>query len=288
MMDMTSTYTLNNGYEVPVVGFGTIIPDGQETVTAVKKAIKNGYRLIDTAEIYGNEVSVGQGIREAMAENNLKREDVLVSTKAWHSHRGYQQTLQAFNASLDKLGLDYVDIYLIHWPANAKWHDDWRELNADTWRALEELYRAGKIKAIGVSNFLAHHLKALVEDSEIKPMLNQIEYHPGFAQTAAAEYAQSQDIQVEAWSPFGGPDSNVLQDATVNEIAQKYGKQPSQVILRWLIQKNIIPLAKSTSDAHMQANLDDFDFALTSAEMQVIDEAPYSGGFQFDPDTARS
>jgi len=169
MMDMTSTYTLNNGYQVPVVGFGTIIPDGKETVMAVKDAIKSGYRLIDTAEIYGNEVSVGQGIREALAENNLKREDILVSTKAWHSHRGYAQTLQAFNVSLDKLGLDYVDIYLIHWPANAKWHDDWRELNADTWRALEELYRAGKIKAIGVSNFLEHHLKAFVEDSAIKP-----------------------------------------------------------------------------------------------------------------------
>lgn len=255
---------------------------------AVKDAIKSGYRLIDTAEIYGNEVSVGQGIREAMAENNLKREDILVSTKAWHSHRGYEQTLQAFNASLDKLGLDYVDIYLIHWPANAKWHDDWRELNADTWRALEEFYRAGKIKAIGVSNFLAHHLKALVEDSAIKPMLNQIEYHPGFAQMEAAEYAQSQDIQVEAWSPFGGPDSNVLQDVTVNRIADKYGKQPSQVILRWLIQKNIIPLTKSTSMTHMQANLNDFDFELTTDEMQEIDEAPYSGGFQFDPDTARS
>lgn len=287
-MDMTTTYTLNNGYQIPVVGFGTIIPDGPATVTAVKDAIKSGYRLIDTAEIYGNEVSVGQGIREAMAENHLKREDILVSTKAWHSHRGYEQTLQAFNESLAKLGLDYVDIYLIHWPANAKWHADWRQLNADTWRALEELYRAGKIKAIGVSNFLAHHLEALIADSDIKPMINQLEYHPGFAQTAAAEYAQSQDVQVEAWSPFGGPDSNVLQDETVNAIAAKHGKQPSQVILRWLIQKQIVPLTKSTSPAHMRDNLADFDFELTPAEMQAIDEAPYSGGFQFDPDTARS
>ncbi|MFC6175959.1 aldo/keto reductase [Companilactobacillus huachuanensis] len=287
-MDKTSTYTLNNGYEVPVVGFGTIIPDGEQTVSAVKDAIKSGYRLIDTAEIYGNEISVGQGIREAMVENNLKRDDILVSTKAWYTHRGYEKTTAAFNESLRKLGLDYVDIYLIHWPANAKWHDDWRELNADTWRALEDLYKAGKIKAIGVSNFLAHHLKALVEDSTIKPMLNQIEYHPGFAQTEAAEYSQAQDIQVEAWSPFGGPGSDVLKDVTVNKIAKKYGKQPSQVILRWLIQKQIIPLTKSTSIGHMQDNLSDFDFKLTNSELATIDKAPYSGGFQFDPDTAKS
>lgn len=287
-MDQTSVYMLNNGYQVPIVGFGAIIPDGPATVTAVKDAIKSGYRLIDTAAAYGNEVSVGQGIREAMAENHLRREDILVSTKAWHDRRGYEQTLQAFDESLNKLGLDYVDIYLIHWPANAKWHADWRQLNADTWRALEELYRAGKIKAIGVSNFLAHHLRALIEDSEIKPMLNQIEYHPGFAQTKAAEYAQSQDIQVEAWSPFGGPGSQVLQGEAVNQIADKYGKQPSQVILRWLLQKQILPLTKSTSLGHMTDNLNLFDFSLTEAEMKAIDEAPYSGGFRFDPDTAES
>ncbi|MFC6323627.1 aldo/keto reductase [Companilactobacillus baiquanensis] len=287
-MNKTSKYTLNNGYKIPVVGFGTIIPDGKETVSAVKDAIKSGYHLIDTAEIYGNEISVGKGIREAMVENNLKREDILVSTKAWHTNRGYKKTTAAFNESLKKLGLDYIDIYLIHWPANAKWHNDWRELNADTWRALEDLYKSGKIKAIGVSNFLDHHLKALIEDSEIKPMLNQIEYHPGFAQTKAAEYSHSQNIQVEAWSPFGGPGSDVLKDPTVNKIAQKYEKKPSQVILRWLIQKEIIPLTKSTNIDHMQDNLDDFNFELTNEEMVAIDKAPYSGGFQFDPDTAKS
>lgn len=287
-MDMTATYTLNNGYKIPVVGFGTIIPDGPDTVKAVKDAIKSGYRLIDTAEAYGNEVSVGQGIREAMAENDLQRSDVLVSTKAWFTHRGYEGTVKAFNDSLARLDLDYVDVYLIHWPANAKWHDDWRELNADTWRALEDLYKAGKIKAIGVSNFLDHHLQALIEDTEIKPMLDQIEYHPGFAQTATAEFAQANDIQVEAWSPFGGPDSNVLTEATVNQIATKYGKQSGQVILRWLIQKQIVPLTKSVSPAHMAANLDDFDFNLTDEEMAAIDAAPFSGGMQFDPDTAQS
>ncbi|WP_125570666.1 aldo/keto reductase [Lacticaseibacillus songhuajiangensis] len=278
-MNAQSTYELNNGYQLPVIGFGSIIPDGEPTVTAIKAAIKAGYRNIDTAGIHGNERGVGQAVREALAEDpTLHREDLFISTKAWWDHRGYERTWQAFEESMDKLGLDYVDQYLIHWPANATWHDDWKQLNADTWRALEELYKAGRIKSIGVSNFLANHLEALIEMADIKPMVDQIEYHPGFAQKEAAEYAQAHDIVVEAWSPFGGPGSHVLQDATINAIAVNHHKNAGQVVLRWLLQKGIVPLPKALNPDPMATNLEIFDFELTADEMAAIETVPYAGG----------
>lgn len=288
-MNAQSTYQLNNGYQIPVIGFGSIIPDGPQTVNAVKAAIKAGYRNIDTAAIYGNEATVGQAVREALAEDpTLHREDLFISTKAWWDHRGYEKTLQAFDDSMEKLGLDYVDQYLIHWPANGTWHDDWRELNADTWRALEKVYRDGRTKAIGVSNFLANHLEALLKTAEIKPMVDQIEYHPGLAQTEAATYAQAHDIVVEAWSPFGGVGSHVLEDAHINAIAESHHKTAGQIVLRWLLQKEIVPLPKALTPAHMISNLAIFDFELSADEIATIETVPYSGGMQFDPDTARS
>lgn len=288
-MNAQSTYKLNNGYQIPVIGFGSIIPDGQPTIDAVKAAIKAGYRNIDTAGIYGNERGVGQAVREALDEDpTLHREDLFISTKAWWDHRGYDRTLQAFEESMDKLGLNYLDQYLVHWPANATWHDDWKELNADTWRALEDLYKAGRIKSIGVSNFLANHLEALIDTAEIKPMVDQIEYHPGFMQKEAADFAQANDIVVEAWSPFGGVDSHVLQDATINAIAINHHKNAGQIVLRWLFQQGIVPLPKALNPDHMASNLNFFDFELNSDEMVAIKAVPYAGGMQFDPDTARS
>ena len=286
---MTDTYELHNGIKIPCIGYGTCaVPDGRDTLEGVKNAIKTGYRNIDTAAAYQNERSVGEAIRQAATEFGVKREDLFISTKAWHDHRGYERTLQAFEESMDKLRLEYLDLYLIHWPANAKWHRDWRELNASTWKALEELYKAGRIKAIGVSNFLAHHVKALIEDSEIKPMVNQIEYHPGFGQKESAEYCQANGIIVEAWSPFGGGGAAVLKNEELNGIAAKYGKQPAQVTLRWLLQKQIVPLPKSVHVERMVSNTEIFDFKLTAEDMDVIDHIPYCGGYRFDPDTAQS
>ena len=289
MNSISDTYQLHNGIKIPCVGYGTCaVSDGTDTVDGVLSAIKAGYRNIDTAAAYGNEKSVGIAIRQAIAEYGVKREELFISTKAWHDHRGYERTLQAFEDSMDKLGLDYLDLYLIHWPANAKWHEDWRELNASTWKALEELYRAGRIKAIGVSNFLAHHVKALMEDSEIKPMVNQIEYHPGFAQKESAEFCQANGIIVEAWSPFGGGGAKVLKNEELNRIAKKYGKQPAQITLRWLLQKQIVPLPKTVHEERMIANTEIFDFELTIDDMAAINEIPYCGGYMFDPDTAKS
>lgn len=194
--------------------------------------------------------------------------------------------MKAFEVSLKKLGLEYLDLYLIHWPAVARWHDDWHKINRSIWRAFEELYREGRIKAIGVNNFLAHHVQALTEDSDIKPMVNQIEYHPGFGQVKSAEYCQANGIVVEAWSPLGS--GGVLKNGELNLIAKKYNTSAAQICIRWLLQKNIVPLPKSTHEKYIMENVDVFDFSLSEEDMAVIDRIPYCGGMMFDPDSARS
>lgn len=278
-------YTLHNGVKIPGIGFGTMIDAGSPGI--IKTAIRNGYRNFDTAEIYENEETVGQGIREAIAEGLVRRENLFISTKLWHTHRSHDMALEYFEKSLKKLGLDYADLYLIHWPAVPKWHDDWREINSDTWSGLEEIYRSGRTRAIGVSNYRKLHLEALVEDSEIKPMVNQIEYHPGFGQFESAEFCTENGIVVEAWSPLGG--GHILGNETIRSIAEKYNKLPSQVVMRWVIQKdNIVPIPRTTKVSRMQESLDIFDFALSDEDMERIDELKSIGGYEFDPDTAQS
>lgn len=233
-----------------------------------------------------NEKGLGEGIRRTMGELGVERGELFISTKVWNSHRGYDKTLRAFEESMKKLGLEYLDLYLIHWPAVSRWHDDWREINRSTWRAFEQLYREGRVKAIGVSNFLVHHVRALTEDSEIKPMVNQIEYHPGFGQVESASYCQANGIVVEAWSPLGS--GNVLKNRELTRIAGKYGKTASQTCIRWLLQKGIVPLPKSTHEKYIIENADVFDFALSDADMLDINAIPYCGGMRFDPDSAWS
>ena len=278
---------LSNGVKMPGFGFGTWqSAAGDITVSAVKSAIGAGYRNIDTAAAYHNEESVGEGMRQAMSEYGIKREELFISTKLWNDHRGYELTMKAFEESMKKLGLEYLDLYMIHWPAGSRWHSDWREINHSTWKAFEELYRDGRIKAIGVSNFLAHHVQALMEVSEITPMVNQIEFHPGFGQIESTKFCQEHGIVVEAWSPFGT--GEVLKNARLTEIAAKYGKTTAQVCLRWLIQKNIVPLPKSVNDERIATNTQIFDFSLIEEDMSKIDSIPYCGGMRFDPDAAKS
>ncbi len=284
--NVEKTLRLYNGISIPSIGFGTWQIPPFSTAKCVWNAVKAGYRNFDTAEGYMNEKGLGDGLRQAMEETGVKREDLFVSTKVWNSHRGYDKTMQAFEASMKKLGLEYLDLYLIHWPAVSRWHDDWRQINRSTWRAFEQLYKEGRIKTIGVSNFLAHHVQALTEDSEIKPMVNQIEYHPGFGQVESAAYCQQNGIVVEAWSLLGSGD--ILRNQELNRIAAKYGKTPAQVSLRWLMQKEIVPLPKSTHETRMVENINIFDFSLDGGDMAVIDAIPYCGGMMFDPDNARS
>ena len=286
MRDIKDTVTLSNGVKMPGFGFGVWQITKGDTAESVKMAIKAGYRNIDTAAAYQNEKEVGEGIHQAMAELGITREELFISTKLWNDHRGYEMAKEAIETSLANLNIGYIDLYMLHWPAVEKWHSDWRKINADTWKACEEYYDRGLLKSLGVANYLKHHVQALCEDVRIWPMVNQIEYHPGFGQVESTKYCQENGIVVEAWSPLGG--GEVLRNKELKKLAEKYGKDTAQICLRWLLQKNIVPLPKSTHEERIITNAKVFDFELTDEDMQIIDKIPYCGGMRFQPDEAKS
>lgn len=256
---LQDTTTLHNGVKMPWFGLGVFkAQEGQEVINAVKSAIKNGYRSIDTAAVYKNEEGVGQGIKES----GIAREDLFITTKVWNSDQGYDSTLAAFETSLSKLGLDYLDLYLIHWPGKDKYKE--------TWKALEKLYKDGKVRAIGVSNFQVHHLKELISDSEVKPMVNQVEFHPTLAQKELLTYCEQEGIQLEAWSPL--KQGQLLDDPILSEIAEKYNKTVAQIILRWDLQMKVVTIPKSIKEERIIANAAIFDFELSSEDMEKIAE----------------
>jgi len=262
MKHLQDTVTLHNGVAMPGLGLGVFkVEEGPTVVQAVKAAIANGYRSIDTAAIYGNEQTVGQGIREALAENGLSREDIFVTSKVWNSDLGYEATLAAYETSLQKLGLEYLDLYLIHWPVKGKYKD--------AWRALEHLYEAGKVKAIGVSNFQIHHLQDVMTDAKIKPMINQVELHPRLTQKELLSFTREHGIQLEAWSPL--MQGELLDNEVLKEIGAKYGKSVAQVILRWDVQHGIVTIPKSIKEHRIIENASIFDFELSQEEMEQID-----------------
>lgn len=278
MKSLNDTFHLNNGYEIPCVGFGTWqTPDGETAVMAVSEAIKTGYRHIDTAACYGNEVSVGQRIKKS----GIEREKLFVTSKVWNTERGYEKTIAAFEKTLTDLGLDYLDLYLIHWPASSSQYDNWEKIHLETWKALTELYKAGKIKSIGVSNFMPHHLEALMK-TEVPPMVNQIEYHPGLNQEETVDYCKKHGILVEAWSPLGT--GRMLNNQTLKFIAGKYGKSVAQLCIRWCLQNGVLPLPKSVTPARIVENADVFDFDITAEDMSDINAMPYFGGSGLHPD----
>ena len=269
---------LKNGVTVPQVGFGTWqIEEGELAFNAVKTALEVGYRHIDTAAVYGNEVSVGNAINKS----NLKREEVFVTSKLWNSDRGYEETLKAFEVSLKKLNLEYMDLYLLHWPANAKQFENWREINASSWKALEKLYDEGKVKAIGVSNFLKEHLEALLPFATIKPMVNQIEFHPGFMQEDTIALCEKELILIEAWSPLGS--GRMLDNEVLIEIAKKYNVSVAQLCIRWILQKGHLPLPKSVTPERIKNNLDVYSFTISDEDVNRIDALPYIGGSGLNP-----
>ena len=244
MNKLTDAFVLSNGVKVPCVGYGTYLtPDGEIAKNSVMEAIKAGYRHIDTAFAYGNEKAVGEGIKAS----GVNREDIFVTTKHWVTMRGYEKATEAIDISLKNLDLDYLDLYLIHWPCVEKVSPDWMEINASTWRAFEDAYKAGKIRAIGVSNFQKKHYDALAERCDIKPMVNQIEFHPGYTQPETVEYSKAAGMLVQAFSPLGC--GTVLGDATLADIAKKYGKTVAQVCLRFVLQSGLNVLTKSVTPA---------------------------------------
>ncbi|HFK1452236.1 TPA: aldo/keto reductase [Bacillus pacificus] len=275
MKNLQSTTTLHNGVEMPWFGLGVFkVEDGPELVEAVKSAIKAGYRSIDTAAIYGNEKAVGEGIRAGIKEAGISREDLFITSKVWNSDQGYETTLAAYEESLKKLELDYLDLYLVHWPVEGKYKD--------TWRALETLYKEKRVRAIGVSNFQIHHLQDVLADADMKPMINQVEYHPRLTQKELQAFCKEQGIQMEAWSPL--MQGQLLDNETLQAIAEKHGKTTAQVILRWDLQNGVITIPKSTKEHRIIANADVFNFELTKEDMEKIDALNQNHRVGPDPD----
>ncbi|MDN4594300.1 aldo/keto reductase [Polycladomyces subterraneus] len=256
---------------MPWLGLGVWrAQEGGEVENAVKTAIRVGYRSIDTAAMYGNEVGVGRAVRES----GVPREELFITTKVWNTDQGYDSTLAAFEASLQRLGMDYVDLYLIHWPVAGKYKE--------TWKALEKIYRDGRARAIGVSNFQIHHLEDLMADAEIKPMVNQVEFHPHLTQKELRAYCSQHGIQVEAWRPLmKGEVANVPE---IRELAAKYGKTPAQIVLRWNLQHGVVTIPKSVKEYRIRENADVFDFELSQEDMAKLDGLNRNQRFGPDPD----
>ena len=262
--------TLHNGVQMPWFGLGVYKVENSEAIQAVKAALKAGYRSIDTAAYYQNEEGVGIGIKEA----GIPREELFITSKVWNSDQGYDSTIKAFEASLKRLGLDYLDLYLIHWPVKGKYKE--------TWKALEKVYKEGKVRAIGVSNFHIHHLQDLLQEAKIKPMVNQVEFHPRLTQKELRQYCKEQGIQFEAWSPLMR--GQLFDNDVLKEIGKKYNKTPAQVILRWDLQHEVVTIPKSVNEQRIIENASIFDFELTKEEMDRIDALNENKRIGSDPD----
>ena len=270
--------TLYNGVEMPEIGFGTWkAPTGEVTIEAVKTAIKCGYTHIDCAAIYGNEKKVGIGIKES----EVDRKNLFITSKLWNDVRGYQETIDAFNQTLIDLQLDYLDLYLIHWPRPVKYHDNYIEKNIESWKAMEDLYKQGKIKAIGVSNFKIHHLEEIMQNCEIKPMVNQIEFHPSCLKKEIREFCEKENIVVTGYSPLAN--GKVFECKELIEFSEKYGVSIAQLCIKYALQHNVIPLVKSVIKERIKANLD-LDFVITNEDMEKIDMITTCGGSYKDSD----
>lgn len=269
------SYNLNNGVSIPVLGFGTWkAENGEVAYQAVLEALKAGYRHIDTAAIYKNEESVGRAIRDS----GIQRQEIFVTTKLWNINHSYDEARQAFEESMEKLGLDYLDLYLIHWPnpKPLRENNEWKTRNAEVWRAMEDLYQEGKIRAIGVSNFLPHHLDALLETARIIPAVNQVRLAPGVYQEEVVDYCREKGILLEAWGPFG--QGELFEQKEAQEIAAKHGKSVAQIALVWSLAESFLPLPKSVTVSRIQSNLDCFGIELSNDEREVLKTISVTSG----------
>lgn len=264
MKDINDHYQLSNGVKHPCLGFGTYKAADGKTAEVLKTAIEAGYRYFDTASFYGTEPYVGQAIRES----GCKREDFFITSKVWKTDMGYDNVKKAFEESLHNLGTEYLDMYLIHWPRPSEDYEDWKALDIDTWRGMEELYRDGRVKAIGVSNFLPHHIENLLQNCDIRPVADQIEFHPGYTQEMTVAYCQEKNILVQAWSPIGR--SVLLHHPLIVEMAARYGVSEAQLCLRYAVQRGVVPLPKSSSPERMRQNQEVFHFSISKEDMMYL------------------
>ena len=280
MKALTDCYPLANGVKIPCIGFGTWqTPNGEVAVSSVLSALEAGYRHIDTAQGYGNEESVGIAVKQS----GIDRKELFLTSKLTNSEHGYEKTLAAFETTLEKLGTDYLDLFLIHWPNPIAFRDHWQEANAGTWKAFEELYRSKRIRAIGISNFRPRHMEELSRTAEIAPMVNQIRLCPGDTQDEVVEYCRTHNILLEAYSPLGV--GKIFEVPEMKALAEKYQKSIAQICIRWSLQRGYLPLPKSVTPSRIRENTQVFDFELDSSDVQLIADLKGCVGYSSDPDT---
>ena len=269
--DINGTVTLNNNTKMPYFGLGVFqVNEGNEVFDAVTFAVENGYRHIDTASLYGNEIGVGKAVNNS----KISREKIFVTSKVWNSDQGYDKTLKAFNESLNKLGFEYLDLYLVHWPVKGKFKE--------TWKALETIYNEGRVKAIGISNFLKHQIDDLLQSASVVPAVNQVEFHPYLVQQELIDYCYSVKIQYQSWSPL--MQGRIINDPVLKNLADKYNKDVAQVVLRWNLQKGIVTIPKSVKPSRIISNSQIFDFELSPEDMKIIDSLDRNERIGADPD----
>ena len=281
MKSINDCYTLSNGVEIPCIGFGTYKAAEKDNADIIRMAIDAGYRYFDTASFYGTESFVAKAIESS----GIKREKFFLTSKVWKDEMGYEATKKALERTLWNLKTDYLDLYLIHWPLPTPDSKDWKELDIATWKAMEELYKEGKVRASGLSNFLPHHIMNIQKNCEVEPMVNQIEFHPGYTQEAVLRFCRENDILVQAWSPLGR--QRVLKDALVTELAEKYQVSSARLCLRFALQKGVIPLPKASAMERMKENQDIFSFNIEETDMYRLETMPQTGWSGEHPDRVR-
>ena len=282
MKSLTDCYKLSNGVSIPCIGFGTWqTPNGEVATSSVLNAIEAGYRHIDTAQGYGNEESIGIAVKKS----GIDRKDLFITSKLWNSEHGYEKTLAAFEGTMKKLDMDYLDLYLIHWPNPIDFRNNWEETNAGSWKAFEELYTAGRIRSIGISNFRKAHIETLLKTANISPMVNQIRLCPGDTQDEVVDYCLKKDMLLEAYSPLGI--GKIFSVPEIQALAEKYDKSAAQICIRWSLERGYLPLPKSVTKSRIEENSKVFDFELDPSDVELIANLKGCVGFSIDPDTAR-
>jgi len=280
MKSLSDCFTLTNGVKIPCVGFGTWqTPSDEEGISAVLTALECGYRHIDTAAAYANEHMVGEAVRQS----GIPREQLFITSKLWNGAHGYESALAAFDESMEKLGMDYMDLYLIHWPNPAAFRDCWQQANADSWRAMEELYAAGRIRAIGISNFHQRHIEPLLKTAKVVPLVNQIRLCPGDTQDEVVDYSRSLGMLLEAYSPMGL--GKIFTVPEMIALSEKYERTIAQICNRWSLQRGYLPLPKSVHAVRIRENAQVFDFELSAEDVQLIADLKGVVGYSSDPDT---